>query len=222
MNRVVVIIPAYNEADTIKDTVHTMCITPGIDEVVVVDDGSTDNTAFIAYEEGATVLQMDKNAGKGAALNKAIAEVQADIYLLVDADLGITAKETKRLLEPIINGHADMSIAIMQAPPGHKGGFGLVMKLAKWGIEKLTSSKVIAPISGQRAIRKEVLTAIGGFESKFGVEVALTIDALRKGYRVVEMELPLKHRLTGRSLSGFTHRAQQFVDIARALWKRRH
>lgn len=215
------IIPAYNEAATIKDTVHAMCVTPGIDEVVVVDDGSTDNTAFIAYEEGATVLQMDKNAGKGAALNKAIAEVQADIYLLVDADLGITAKETKKLLEPIVNGHADMSIAIMQAPPGHKGGFGLVMKLAKWGIERLTSSKVIAPISGQRAIRKEVLAAIGGFENKFGVEVALTIDALRKGFRVVEMELPLKHRLTGRSLTGFAHRAQQFVDIARALWKRR-
>jgi hypothetical protein len=221
VNKIVIIIPAYNEADTIRDTVHAACIMPGIEEVVVVDDGSTDNTAFIAYEEGATVLQMENNSGKGAALNKAFKEIQADVYLLVDADLGATAKETKRLLEPIANGHADMSIAVMKAPPGHKGGFGLVMRLAKWGIEKLTGSKVLAPISGQRAIRREVLEAIGGFENKFGVEVALTIDALRKGFRVVEMELPLTHRLTDRSLSGFVHRAEQFMDIARALWKRK-
>lgn len=222
MNRVVLIIAAYNEMNSIRETVHAACIMPGIEEVVVVDDGSTDNTAFIAYEEGATVLQMDKNSGKGAALNKAFSEIRADIYILVDADLKASVKETRRLLEPLTNGHADMSIAIMQAPPGHKGGFGLVMKLASWGIEKLTGSKVLAPISGQRAIRREVLEAIGSFENRFGVEVALTIDALRKGFRVVEMELPLTHRLTGRSISGFFHRGKQFVDIAQALWKRRH
>lgn len=222
MSRVAAIIPAYNEENTIRDTVRAMCTTPGIDEVVVVDDGSTDETAFIAYEEGATVLQMENNSGKGAALNRAISEVKADYYLLLDADLGMTAKETKRLLEPLLSDHADMSIAVIRAPAGHKGGFGLVLKLAKWGIDKLTGSKVLAPISGQRAVRKEVIEAVGGFEKGFGVEVALTIDALRKGFRVVEMELPITHRLTGRSIAGFVHRGRQFKDIAAALWKRRH
>lgn len=222
MNKIAAIIPAYNEEDRIRDTVHACCTMPEIDEVVVVDDGSTDNTAFIAYEEGAVVIQLENNSGKGAALNKAISETQADIFLLVDADLGDSAKETKLLLEPLQNGNADMSIAVMQAPAGHKGGFGFVKGLASWGIKKLTGSKVLAPISGQRAIRNKIIEDIGGFEKGFGVEVALTIDALRKGYRVVEVEIPLTHRLTDRSLAGFMHRGKQFKDIAVALWKRRH
>ncbi len=77
-----------------------------------------------------------------------------------------------------------------------------------------------APMSGQRAITRKLLQSIGGFETRFGVETALTIDALRKGYRVVEIPLPLQHRATGRDLRGFLHRGRQFWDIVRAVLKR--
>jgi hypothetical protein len=114
-----------------------------------------------------------------------------------------------------------MSIATMKAPPGHKGGFGVVMTLSRWAIRRYGGLEVTAPLSGQRAIRRKLLEDVGGFEMGFGVETALTIDALRKGYRIVEVPLPLTHRVTGRDWRGFVHRARQFADILRAVWKRR-
>ncbi|MCE5314829.1 MAG: glycosyltransferase [Armatimonadota bacterium] len=216
-----VLIPAYNEEDLIGQTVQAALGMPGIREVVVIDDGSEDETPFVAHEAGARVIQMDQNLGKGAAMNRGVAETDSDILLVIDADLGTCAVETYRLLEPILADQADMSIAVMKAPPGHKGGFGIVLKLARWGIRKYGGTLVTAPISGQRAIRRKLIEDIGGFEKGFGVETALTIDALRKGYRIVEVPLPLNHRVSGRNLRGFLHRGHQFIDIARALWRRR-
>lgn len=221
MDRIAALIPAYNEEDFIGETVRAALGIPGVEEVVVIDDGSEDETPIIAYDAGARVIQLDSNQGKGAALNRGIAETDADIFLLIDADLGASATETYRLLEPIHADQADMSIAAMKAPPGHKGGFGIVMKLARWGIKKYGGVVVTAPISGQRAIRRQVIESVGGFEKGFGVEVALTIDALREDYRIVEVPLPLTHRLSGRTLKGFLHRGVQFYDIYRAIRRRR-
>ena len=220
MPSLVVLIPAYNEDDLIGDTVKAALAMPGVDEVVVIDDGSDDDTAGVASDAGARVIQLAENAGKGAALNAGIAEVEADVYLMIDADLGASASETYRLLEPLAAGQADLSIAIMNAPAGHKGGFGFVLKLSRWAIRKLGGTVVTAPISGQRAFRRELIQDIGGFEDGFGVETAMTIDALRKGYRVVEVPLPLTHRVSGRSLAGFRHRGKQFWHILQAVRRR--
>jgi len=221
MPRVAVLIPAYNEADRIADTVAAALAMPDIADVAVIDDGSEDDTAEVASRAGARVLVLAENSGKGAALNAGIAEVDADIYLMIDADLGSTASETFRLLEPVLAGHADLSIAAMHAPAGHKGGFGFVMRLSRWSIRRFGGMVVTAPLSGQRAFRKEVIESIGGFESGFGVETAMTIDALRHGYNVVEVPLPLTHRVSGRNLAGFMHRGRQFRHILKAVWKRR-
>lgn len=221
MPRIAVLMPAYNEADLIGETVAAALAMPGVAEVVVIDDGSDDETASVASEAGARVIQLAENSGKGAALNAGIEQVEADIYLMIDADLGSSASETIRLLEPLLAGHADLSIAIMRAPDGHKGGFGFVMKLSRWAIRRLGGTVVTAPISGQRAFRKEVIESIGGFERGFGVETAMTIDALRAGYKVVEVPLPLTHRVSGRNWAGFRHRGRQFWHILRAVWKRR-
>ncbi len=220
MPRVVVLIPAYNEADLIGATVEAALAMPGIAEVVVVDDGSEDGTEDIAAQAGARVVQMDVNSGKGAALNAGVEHSEADVFLMIDADLGETAAETHKLLEPILADQADLSIAIMKAPDGHKGGFGFVMKLSRWAIRRLGGSVVTAPISGQRAFRKELIESIGGFEHGFGVETAMTIDAMRKGYRVVEVPLPLTHRVSGRNWAGFRHRGKQFWDILKVVRKR--
>ncbi len=221
MPGVVVLIPAYNEQDLIGETVAAALAMPGIDEVVVVDDGSDDETAFVAHDAGARVIQLDGNLGKGAALNAGVADTDSEIILMIDADLGPTASETHRLLEPVLADQADMSIAVMRAPAGHKGGFGFVMGLSRWAVRKYGKADVSAPLSGQRAVRRKLLEDVGGFETGFGVETALTIDALRKGYRIVEVPLPLTHRVSGRNLRGFLHRGHQFWDIAKAVWRRR-
>ncbi|MGC1851384.1 MAG: hypothetical protein WA687_02960, partial [Solirubrobacterales bacterium] len=72
-----------------------------------------------------------------------------------------------------------------------------------------------APISGQRAMRTDVLRAVLPFARGYGMEVGMTIDAVRAGYRLREYELHLSHRATGRSLGGFAHRARQLTDFAR-------
>jgi hypothetical protein len=113
-----------------------------------------------------------------------------------------------------------MSIAIMKAPEGHKGGFGFVMGLSRWAIRRFGGMVVTAPLSGQRAFRRELIERIGGFEEGFGVETAMTIDALRQGYKIVEVPLPLTHRATGRNWAGFRHRGRQFVDILKVVFRR--
>lgn len=220
MPRIAVLIPAYNEADRIDRTIAAVSAMPDIDELVVIDDGSTDETASVAESAGASVIRLEENSGKGAALNAGVAEVQADVYLMIDADLGESASETVRLLEPVLAGHADMSIAIMKAPEGHKGGFGFVMGLSRWAIRRFGGMVVTAPLSGQRAFRRELIERIGGFEEGFGVETAMTIDALRQGYKIVEVPLPLTHRATGRNWAGFRHRGRQFVDILKVVFRR--
>ena len=221
MASVVVLIPAFNEADLIGETVKAALGMPGIGEVIVIDDGSTDDTDAVAENAGARVIEMVGNQGKGAALNAGLSETESEIVLMIDADLGASAVETHRLLEPVLADEADMSIAVMKAPAGHKAGFGLARGLAAWGIKRYGGMEVSAPLSGQRAVRRKLLDDIRGFETGFGVETALTIDALRKGYRIVEVPLPLTHRLTGRNWRGILHRARQFADIARAIWRRR-
>jgi glycosyltransferase involved in cell wall biosynthesis len=116
--RVVALIPAFNEEDTIAKTIAAVSGIPEVDEVLVVDDGSTDATSNAAEAAGARVLRMTPNAGKGAALNKGLDATDGEIVLMVDADLGDTAAQTSALLAPVLSGQADMTIAAMKAPPG--------------------------------------------------------------------------------------------------------
>ncbi|HEU5143384.1 MAG TPA: hypothetical protein VFU04_09535, partial [Solirubrobacterales bacterium] len=101
------------------------------------------------------------------------------------------------------------------------GGFGLALGFAGWAIRRLSGFEAQAPISGQRAMRAEVLRATLPFARGYGMELGMTVDAVRAGYRLREYELDLSHRATGRSLSGFVHRARQLADFARAYRARR-
>jgi glycosyltransferase involved in cell wall biosynthesis len=214
------VIPAFNEAERIGKTIAALKRLPEIDEIVVVDDGSTDDTASAAEAAGARVVRQSPNRGKGAALTAGIKSAQGDILLLLDADLGETADQAASLLPPVMNGEADMSIATFPVIPGKGGGFGFVVRLARNGILKRTGKEMQAPLSGQRAIRREVLEKIG-IAGGFGAEVALTIDALCAGFHVVEVPTTMTHRVTGRDWKAMRHRARQFNAVARALWARR-
>lgn len=207
------IVPAYDEAARIAATVRALRAVPAVGEIIVVDDGSSDGTADIARTEGATVLRQ-RNAGKGAALRAGVLATTADVVAFIDADLGDTAAVAGPLAEPVLLGEADMTIAA--PPPSGPSGFGLVEGFARWGIARASGFEGSRPLSGQRALRREIVERFG-IAGRFGVEVALTIDAVRAGYRVREVPFPIEHDRTGRNLAGFVHRAKQGLDVAAVL-----
>lgn len=213
------IVPAKDRADTVGPTVTALLALDEVDDVIVVDDGSVDATAEVAAAAGATVVRLPRNRGKGGAVAAAVdAAPAAEVYLLIDADLGSTAGLAEALLAPVVAGDADMSIAVLPSA-GRKGGFGSVRRFAASGIQRATGMEPRAPLSGQRAVRGDLLRSLD-LAPRFGLEVGLTIDAHRAGARVVEVDVDMDHRHTGRRLSGFRHRGNQGIDIARTLWPR--
>lgn len=214
------IIPAYNEAGRVGETVRALARAGVADEVLVVDDGSWDGTGAAAAGAGAAVLRLPSNGGKGAALDAGAALARGRVLLFLDADLGATAGEAAALVAPVLSGEADMAVAVFPRRGGGNGGFGLTVGLARWGIRRLTGLCPVAPLSGQRALRRPLYDAAGPCAPGFGVEVGLTVDALRAGFRVVEVPVRMDHAVTGRDLAGFCHRGRQFLAVLRALLDR--
>jgi glycosyltransferase involved in cell wall biosynthesis len=214
-----ILIPAYNEGDRIGDTLHAIRSVemPDAAEIIVIDDGSIDDTAARAESSGADTVLRKANGGKGAALDAGLILASGDLLVLLDADLGATASEFTKLIAPILNGEADMTIATFPTRAGRGGGMGLVVRLARWGIRRLTGREMQAPISGQRAVKRSALAAAGGFASGWGVEIALTIHALRAGCKVLEVPTEMDHRVTGRSVKDILHRAAQLWAVAVVL-----
>jgi hypothetical protein len=227
---VLALVPARDEAERVGATVRALRDLPGVTEVLVVSDGSTDATAARALEAGAHCLDLPRNLGKGGALNAGLAALmgrvaervspEPAVLLLADADLAETAGRLDRLLRPVLAGEADLAIADLPAQHG-AGGFGIAMGLARRGMARATGRRMAEPLSGQRAVRWEALPALLPFAPGFGVEVAMTMDALRAGLRVVEVEVDLHHNATGKDLSGLLHRARQARAVARELTRRR-
>ena len=215
--RVSVLIPAYNEEKYIKKTLDAVKSILEVQRIIVVDDGSQDMTVKLARAAGVVVITSEQNSGKGGALNLGAGLVKNDdIVVLLDADLGHTAAEARKLIIPILDDLADMTIA--QFPRlKHKGGFGLVKGLAHRGIKHFTGMEMQSPLSGQRAMTKAVFNKILPFASGYGVEVALTINVARMGYRVKEVPVQMTHAVTGRDLKGFIHRGKQFKDVLKEL-----
>ncbi|MHB9024273.1 MAG: glycosyltransferase family 2 protein [Armatimonadota bacterium] len=215
---VYVLIPAYEEGARIADTVAAARALPGVSQVLVIDDGSSDDTGARAEGAGATVIRLPENAGKGAALRAGLHACPAardDIILLLDADLGASAAEAAQLLHPVQAGEADLTIATfprLTTPTG----FGLVKGFARVGTWLISGLWLAAPLSGQRACRRWVLDA-APFAERYGVEVALNIAAGDAGARVRAVPVAMTHAVTGRTLAGFTHRGRQGWDILRAL-----
>ena len=227
----VVIVTAHNEADRIGATLAALALSfPGA-PVFLADDGSTDATSEIGGASGARVVRTGCDIGRGGAATEAAREAlrearddiasepRESIFVLCDGDLAESAQELSALADAVRRGEADVAVAAFMRRVG--GGFGLAIAFARWAICRRCGLRTTAPISGQRALSGRALEDVLPFAHGFGMEVGMTIDAVRAGYRVVEIELDLAHRASGRTVAGFAHRARQLIDFARVYRSRR-
>jgi glycosyltransferase involved in cell wall biosynthesis len=222
---VIVVVAARNEADRIGATLDALRQAFPAASLQVVDDGSRDDTAAIANVAGAnvagaTVAGTQVRLGKGGAMTRAIADALAGeqdddpVVLLCDADLGASAVRLAPLVQAVQGGDADLAIAAFATRAG--GGFGIVVRFARWAIARRCDFQAKAPRCGQRALRAHHLRELLPLAPGYGMEIGMTIDALRAGLRVREIELDLSHRETRRTPAGFAHRARQLIDVMRA------
>ncbi|AVX20727.1 MULTISPECIES: glycosyltransferase family 2 protein [Carboxydocella] len=201
------IIPAYNEAKTIAPVVKTTRNHALVDEVIVVCDGCQDQTAILAEQAGAKVIELPYNQGKGAALLVGARAALHSVLLFLDADLiGLRDEHITNLLNPILNGQAEMTVGIFS-------GGRLTTDLA----QKITPS-----LSGQRALLRDLITPYDELAStRYGVEVFINSLAREKGWKVLEVELfDLTHRMKEEKfglVKGMQARMKMYWEIAKSL-----
>lgn len=226
--RIAVIIPAKDEATRIGATIRAAFAIPYVDLVIVVDDGSEDDTQTVARAAGATVVRHSVNRGKASAMETGagVASMRdaegapARVLLFLDADLQDSAIECAPLVDPVIKGEVDCTIAYLPPQEG-AGGHGFVTGLGRRSIEALTGWVAQQPLSGQRCMTREAFDAVQPFAVGWGVEVGMTIDLLVAGFTVQEIPCKLAHRATRNDWAGILHRADQYKDVWRAAMARR-
>lgn len=222
----VVVIPAKDEEQRIAATVRAARSLPEAALVIVVDDGSADGTARAARQEGALVTVHPQRRGKGAAMATgaalAIAQGYGELPLLfADADLEETASALGVLVQPVLRGEVDLTIALLPRQQTSAGGHGFVVRLAREGIQTLTGWRPRQPLSGMRCLTREAFAAASPLARGWGVEAAMTVDVLTAGLRVREVPCPLQHRVSESGWRAQLHRAEQYRDVWVALARRR-
>lgn len=197
-----ILVAARDEVERVGATVRALREAFPDAEVIVADDGSRDATADAAEEAGAVVLRL-RRRGKGQALSAAERAAPPGRVLLADADLAGD-------LRPLAETEADLAIAAFARRRG--GGFGIAKRAARALVRVRSGFEPREPLSGQRLLSPRARAACFPLAPGFGCEVRGTIDAVRAGLRVEEVELELAHRATGRDLRGFLHRGRQLAD----------
>ena len=202
MDDLTILIAARNEEERIAETVTALRAEFGGAEILVVDGASTDGTAAAAEAAGAIVLRVERR-GKGEALSAGERAAAPGALLLCDADV-------RGSLQPLAAGDADLRVAAFSRRVG--GGFGIAKRMARELIRLQTGFTAREPLSGQRRLSERARAACFPLAPGFGCELRMTVDALRAGLTVEEVELDLDHRPTGRDAGGFAHRGRQLLD----------
>jgi glycosyltransferase involved in cell wall biosynthesis len=219
-------VTARDEADRIQPTIGALrSALPGA-RIVLAESGSRDATAALAERVGAEVVRTEsRRRGKGGSATTAARAALGSpgaaeaTFLLCDGDLGASAAGLVALVDAVEAGRCDLAVAAFSRKQG--GGFGIAVGFARWAIRDLTGVETRAPISGQRALRGAALERLLPFADGFGMETGMTVDALRAGLRLEEIEIDLEHRATTRSFAGFAHRTRQLAHFARTYLSRR-
>jgi glycosyltransferase involved in cell wall biosynthesis len=190
--RVSFLIPAYNEAATIGEVLSRIAAL-GLDaQVIVVDDGSTDDTASIAERHGAQVLRQT-NRGKGAALRAAIPLVDGDIAVIQDADMEYDPAEVPALIEPIERGVADVVYGSRLAGGRPQRAYLFWHLVGNRLLSLVTCVLFNTTLSdmetGYKAFRAEVLRSLDLRQDDFAIEPEITGKICRRGLRIYELPI---------------------------------
>lgn len=203
-----VLIPAYNEEKTIVEVINAVKNCSIVDEIIVIDDGSRDNTFKLAKDTGVKVIKTSKNLGKGGALKKGLESSRGDIVVFLDADLmGIKPEHIENLVKPIIEDDVGMTVGIFRK-----------------GRKATDLSQYLTPfLSGQRAIRRDLLSKFDKIEfTKYGIEVALTKYAKKENIKVEFVDLyDITHLMKEEKrglVKGFFERLRMYYQLLRQLF----
>jgi glycosyltransferase involved in cell wall biosynthesis len=190
--RVSFLIPAYNEEATIGVVLDRIAML-GLDtQVVVVDDGSSDRTAEIAEEHGATVIRQ-ANAGKGAAIRTAIGSIDGDVAVIQDADMEYDPAEVPELIEPIVRGVADVVYGSRLRGGKPQRAYLFWHLLGNRFLSLLTSVLYNTTLSdmetGYKAFRADLLRSLELRENRFGLEPEITAQICKRKLRIYELPI---------------------------------
>ena len=206
--KVTVVIPALNEAKTIKRVVLSSLASRFVNEVIVVDDGSTDGTAAqVAGIERVRVVTHSKNFGKGRAIKSGIENASNDVLLFLDADLSnFPTEKINALAMPVLHKQADL----VKASFSRKRGRLTVLAARPMMNLLFPGTQIAQPLSGQFCCRKSFLSALR-IETKWGIDVAILLDAIRHGKRVAEVDVgELVHK--ERSMEELAKTSEQVLE----------
>jgi len=205
--KICALIPAYNEEKTVSHVVTVTKSLPEVKRVIVINDGSQDDTSNAARMAGADVIDLEKNSGKGAALKAGFDECNADIVIMLDADLiGLKKEHIYSLLNPIINDEYDMTVGIFNE-----------------GRNLTDIAQKISPhLSGQRALKGEILNKIQNLDSSgYGVEVVIN-RYVREHGQIKKVSLPdLTHIMKEEKMGfwkGFKSRIKMYMEVLKAVF----
>ncbi len=226
--RVAAIVPAYNEGARVVDVLETISGAQKVDEILVVTDGCTDDTAsnIRAWLENRAfdaipvqLFELPQNIGKGGAMAHGAHRADAEVLLFLDADLiGLESHQVDGMVAPMLRENAPTAMVL--------GLFGAVRGgLLGWWLSYCHRS--VPSITGQRAIRREVFLAVPGLtRSRFGVEAAITCFVQSDPELSVEyvylhsVTHPIKEEKLG-PWRGFRNRARMYREIGRTVIKHR-
>jgi len=213
--RVSFLIPAYDEAATIGEVLERIAALDLDAQVVVVDDGSRDDTAAIAEAAGATVVRQ-ANQGKGAAIRRAIREADGDISVIQDADMEYDPADVPALIEPIVRGAADVVFGSRLRGGKPQRAFLFWHLVGNRFLSLVTNALFNTTLSdmetGYKAFRTEILRSLDLRENGFGIEPEITGKVCKRKLRIYELPI---------SYYGRTHDEGKKItwrDGFRALW----
>ena len=174
-NRISAIIPAYNEAKSIRSIIEIVLIHPHIAEVIVVDDGSYDGTASIAKDAGAIVISHKRNRGKAAAMETGVLKAHSEIFFFIDADIiGLSHEAMTKAINSVVSRESDMFVLVTHRMWIHKH-FSSIMPL----------------LSGIRVLRREVWNCVPtNCKNRFEIELALNYFASKNKYKITSQIVP--------------------------------
>lgn len=197
--RIAVLIPCLDEELTIGKVIDDFRAAVPDAAIFVIDNGSTDRTAEIARERGARVVHEPRR-GKGFAMRTAFRRIDADVYLMVDGDDTYPAEAAQRLLSPVLNGQADMTVG-SRTMAGTTSEFRRLNRLGNRIypslIRLLLGVRLTDILSGYRAMHRRFVRAMPIAASGFEIEAELTVKALERGFHLSEVPIDLRARPAG-------------------------